>query len=89
MCLRDQLKIERFVEISGGFGTFLLLAHNTASLEATRRSYDLFARYVVPHFRGANAGRSGSIDWCATSFDKYLPQMMKAVETANAPEPAA
>ncbi|TML17961.1 MAG: LLM class flavin-dependent oxidoreductase [Actinobacteria bacterium] len=80
-------QIERFVEISGGFGTFLLLAHNTASLAATLRSYDLFARYVVPHFRGANMGRSTSIDWCATSFDKYLPQMMKAVETANAPGP--
>jgi len=63
-----------------------MLAHNTASLDATLRSYDLFARYVVPHFRKANAGRSNSIDWCATSFDKYLPQMMKAVETANAPE---
>ena len=80
-------QIERFVEISGGFGTFLLLAHNTASLAATMRSYDLFARYVVPHFRGANLGRSTSIDWCATSYDKYLPQMMKAVETANAPGP--
>src|SRR4029079_4597163 len=53
-------QIEKFVEISGGFGTFLMLAHNTASLDATLRSYDLFARYVVPHFRKANAGRSNS-----------------------------
>ena len=30
---------------SGGFGTFLILAHNTADWEATVRSYDLFARY--------------------------------------------
>jgi limonene 1,2-monooxygenase len=78
-------QIEKFVEISGGFGTFLLLAHNTASFDATLRSYDLFARYVVPHFRNANAGRAASIDWCSVSMDKYLPQMMKAVETANAP----
>ncbi len=50
-------RIEDFVRQSGGFGTFLILAHNTADWEATLRSYELFARYVVPHFRRANDGR--------------------------------
>src|SRR3546814_17635834 len=38
---------------SGGFGGFLELAHNWADWGATKRSYELMARYVVPHFRGA------------------------------------
>ena len=45
---------------NGGFGAVLLLAHNWADWEATKRSYDLMARYVHPHFqRGANSLR----DW--------------------------
>ena len=45
-------------EQSGGFGTFLSLAHNAASPEATRKSYDLIARYVMPRFQHSNANRA-------------------------------
>jgi limonene 1,2-monooxygenase len=44
--------IERLVERSGGFGTLLGFAHDWASPEATARSYDLFARYVIPRVQG-------------------------------------
>jgi limonene 1,2-monooxygenase len=48
---------------SGGFGAVLLLAHNWADWEATRRSYELMARYVHPHFqRQSNALRVWSYD---------------------------
>ena len=30
---------------------------------ATKRSYELFARYVLPHFEERNAWRSQSMDW--------------------------
>jgi len=73
-------RIEDFVERSGGFGTFLILAHNTADWEATRRSYDLFARYVVPHFRGANAARAASAAWCHDHAQDYFPAMIKGIE---------
>ena len=47
----------------GGFGAVLLLAHNWADWEATRRSYELMARYVHPHFqRQSNALRVASYD---------------------------
>ena len=36
---------------NGGFGGILLLAHNWADWEATKRSYELMARYVHPHFQ--------------------------------------
>ncbi len=48
---------------AGGFGAVLLLAHNWADWEATKRSYEMMARYVHPHFqRGSNSLRSWSYD---------------------------
>ena len=47
----------------GGFGAVLLLAHNWADWEATKRSYELMARYVHPHFqRQSNNLRVASYD---------------------------
>ena len=48
-------QIERLTEQSGGFGSYLFLAHEWANPEATRRSYDLVARYVMPRFQGGHA----------------------------------
>ncbi|GIF04903.1 LLM class flavin-dependent oxidoreductase [Actinoplanes siamensis] len=42
--------IERMWELSGGFGTFLIEQSDIADPDATRRSYDLFARRVMPYF---------------------------------------
>ncbi|MHB8575847.1 MAG: LLM class flavin-dependent oxidoreductase, partial [Dehalococcoidia bacterium] len=47
--------IERLQEQSGGFGGLLLRANDWANWEATKRSYELMARYVVPHFQGSAA----------------------------------
>ncbi|MEO8539674.1 MAG: LLM class flavin-dependent oxidoreductase [bacterium] len=44
--------IERMQELSGGFGALLGLAHEWTSWEKTKHSYELFARYVAPHFQG-------------------------------------
>jgi limonene 1,2-monooxygenase len=41
----------------GGFGTYLILAHDWADEDATRRSFDLFARYVMPHFQDSATRR--------------------------------
>jgi limonene 1,2-monooxygenase len=40
----------------GGFGGLLLSTHEWTSTEKLRRSYELFARYVIPHFRGHTRG---------------------------------
>jgi len=46
-------QINRLMEQSnGGFGAYLLLAHNWADPAATQRSYELIAREVMPHFQG-------------------------------------
>jgi len=37
---------------NGGFGAYLMLAHNWANFDATRKSYDLIARHVFPRWQG-------------------------------------
>jgi limonene 1,2-monooxygenase len=46
----------------GEFGAFLHQAHDWANWENTKRSYELYMRYVVPHFNGSNANREESYD---------------------------
>ena len=41
--------------------------HNWADFEQTKRSYELYARYVMPHFSGDNRARSESFDWCTAN----------------------
>jgi limonene 1,2-monooxygenase len=43
-------QIQRLQEGSGGFGSFLQLAHNWADWDQTQRSYALFAERVSPKF---------------------------------------
>ena len=47
--------IRRLQEKTGGFGTFMFLATNCASWEATKRSYALFAEHGVSLFKGQGA----------------------------------
>ena len=49
-------QIERMLGETGGFGGLLLTTHEWAPTDKLRRSYELFARYVMPHFRGHTQG---------------------------------
>ena len=44
--------IRGLLEVTGGFGTIIGFAHDWANPEATRRSWDLVARYVIPEVNG-------------------------------------
>jgi limonene 1,2-monooxygenase len=57
--------IEQLQEISGGFGSVLFTAQDWAPREKMRRSYELIARYVAPHFRGSVRSLTASRDWVA------------------------
>jgi limonene 1,2-monooxygenase len=70
------------VERTGGFGTFLLLAHTCADRAATLRSYDLFARFVMPHFQRSNAGRHGSYEWTKQNGRRLSGRVNEAVKQA-------
>jgi len=46
-------QIERLMaQSNGGFGCYLMMAHNWANPQATVRSYELVARHVMPRFQG-------------------------------------
>lgn len=77
-------RIEALAEASGGFGTLLLLDLPTGTPEAKRRSYELFAEYVVPHFTGANRGRAASMQWAHANSERFVGAMRGAVEAAVA-----
>ena len=75
-------QIERLQKQSnGGFGAYLMLAHNWADPEATRKSYELIARNVMPHFQGHYRPTMDA----AARAEKLRPELaethMKAVET--------
>ncbi len=53
--------IERKQAETGGFGGMMITTHEWATTEKLQRSIELFARYVMPRFRGHTQGHSD--DW--------------------------
>jgi limonene 1,2-monooxygenase len=74
--------VERLVERSGGFGTLLGFAHDWASPEATRRSYDLFARYVIPRLQGLLARQEASAAAVGAAKEQLSEQASQAILAA-------
>ncbi len=60
--------IENLVRHSeGGFGGFLFRAHDWADREQTWRSYELFARWVMPRFQQSLDTVGESYDWVVSN----------------------
>ncbi len=76
-------EIERVQERTGGFGTFLFYANNFANWEASKRSYELMARYVFPHFQGSNAPRQESYNKARAIHDHLKEDFKQAVDKAK------
>ena len=77
-------RIDELLEQSGGFGAFLSLAHNAASYEATKKSYELIAQYVMPRFQHSNANRGPSLDWAASNADRFMEAYVGGINKAIA-----
>lgn len=45
-------QIDRLIEKSGGFGSYLIMGVDWANYPATERSHQLFAEEVIPHYDG-------------------------------------
>ncbi len=56
-------RIRQLQEVSGGFGCVLGLAHEWASTENTRKSFELIARYVMPEVQDLTSWIKRSGDW--------------------------
>jgi limonene 1,2-monooxygenase len=72
-------QLERLQKQSGGFGAFLFLGVNAAPWEATRKSYELFARHVMPRFQELNTNRIQSLAWAKTNSAKFIGALMGAI----------
>ena len=55
------------------------LAHNWASWENTKKSYELFARYVIPRFQDLNVRRETSLEWARVNHEAFIGQARSAV----------
>jgi limonene 1,2-monooxygenase len=62
--------IERLQAKQGQFGVVLLQAHNWAEWEETKKSYELYARFVMPHFAGTNGNRQASYAQLESNIDR-------------------
>jgi limonene 1,2-monooxygenase len=67
---------------NGGFGAYLLLAHNWANFDATRKSYDLMARHVFPQWQGQQA-TLGAAERARAARPALAEVHAKAVEDAT------
>lgn len=72
-------QLERLEEQSGGYGCFLQMAHDWADFAQTKRSYELFARYVMPRFQGSNTKRVESMEWATENRPEFIGAMTQAI----------
>lgn len=70
-------------ERTGGFGTFLCWGHEWAGPDATRRSYDLLARFVMPELQGSLDGLRASGDIARATAADLHEQRVAGVEAAR------
>jgi limonene 1,2-monooxygenase len=75
-------QIERLQQKSGGFGTFLVMAHEWADREQTLRSYELLARDVMPRFQGSLPSLEASHNWAAENRPQFLNAVGNAIMNA-------
>lgn len=79
----DALRVlETYWAKTGGFGAILLLAHDWADWEATKRSYELFATYVLPRFNRRNVWRSESMEWLRANNVEFSGKRKEAIAKA-------
>ncbi|MGE0598087.1 MAG: LLM class flavin-dependent oxidoreductase [Dehalococcoidia bacterium] len=64
---------------SGGFGTLIGFAHDWAPREAQMRSYEMFARYVIPRAQGLIEPVQRSADFVADHKAELMEKANKAV----------
>jgi limonene 1,2-monooxygenase len=74
--------LERLTETTGGFGGFLVLANDWANRDRTLNSYELIARYVIPHFKGMIEPLRASYEMVAGNKASYGKVAMAAITKA-------
>ena len=77
-------QIHELIEQSnGGFGAYLTLAHNWANPAATKKSFELFAREVMPHFQSSGGGLQAHADRARAARSRLAEMQLQAVQEAT------
>jgi limonene 1,2-monooxygenase len=71
-------QLRRLQEKTGGFGAYLFLGADLADWEATKRSYELFAYEVMPHFTGQAAPVQASYDKIIDAGSRWVDATLGA-----------
>ena len=80
--------IRRLLEFTGGgAGAVLFRSHEWATREQTLRSYELFARWVMPQFQGSTDSLYASREWVSENrsgiFGPHMGALRKAFTDAG------
>jgi limonene 1,2-monooxygenase len=73
-------RIERLYEKQGEFGAVLLQVTNWADWPAMKRSFELYAHHVIPHFAGANRNRIDSYRWVTANQAELVTKRVNAAQ---------
>ncbi len=73
-------QIRRLQKQSGGFGTLVLFAHNWADWANTKRSYEMFARFVMPQIDDMPDNRAISEAECRAARPELAGQIGAAIQ---------
>lgn len=68
---------------NGGFGAYLMMAHEWANPSATHRHYELFARHVKPRFQGMAKGPLTAQDRAIGEWEALGDRVERAVAAAT------
>jgi limonene 1,2-monooxygenase len=74
--------IERLRKKQGEFGVFLAQHVDWADWDQTRKSYELYARYVMPHFARANINRQATYDAMRKRNEEFIQLRSAAAQRA-------
>jgi limonene 1,2-monooxygenase len=74
--------IEKLQAKQGEFGVMLFQSHNWADWEQTKKSYELYARFVMPHFANTNRNRQDSYDDLTNAIDRLESERQKGADEA-------
>jgi limonene 1,2-monooxygenase len=75
--------IERLLaHTEGGAGAVLFRSHEWANREQTLRSYELFARWVMPRFQGSTVTTAASREWVSANRSTIFAPNIAALKQA-------
>lgn len=77
------MQIQRLIDQSGGFGTYLVFGGDLADYRQTLRSYELFAQYVMPHFQDQLGAPQASHDWIVGTNQTFMLQTVAAIDKSR------